>query len=103
MNQARVALRDAADELMPTLGETEQALASGDFATALSLLVRWNEAVMRRRNAGPWIEVDEGRLKINYPGEEPVLPARDELGRLWRNSYFIPSLQRIALQLERRR
>jgi len=79
-----------------------RALASGDYAAALSLLMEQNRAVMSSRgSAAPWVEVRDGKLHVRFLDETGrQLPSRDELPSLWTNSYFIDSLRAVAMQVD---
>ena len=77
-----------------------EALASGDYASAIRSLLDWNRVVMETRGAAPWVRLgDRRRLDVRYRGIEPRLPDRDELSELWRNSYFIDALKLMTRQL----
>ncbi len=79
------------------------ALASGDYNVALSLLIEQNRAVMvSRGSAAPWVEIRDGKLHVRFLEESGTqLPTKSELPSLGINSYFIDSLRRIAMQVER--
>jgi hypothetical protein len=81
-----------------------QALASGDYDVALSLLIEQNRAVMQSRGgAAPWVEIRNGKLHVRFLEESgSQLPPRSELASLWINSYFIDSLRTVAMQVEGR-
>ena len=77
-----------------------ETLSSGDYAGAIKLLLDWNKAVMETRGAAPWVRLgDRRRLDVRYRGNEPRLPDRDKLPKLWRNSYFIDALKNVTRQL----
>ena len=77
-----------------------ETLSSGDYAGAIKLLLDWNKAVMETRGAAPWVRLgDRRRLDVRYRGNEPQLPDRDKLPKLWRNSYFIDALKNVTRQL----
>jgi hypothetical protein len=77
-----------------------EALATGDYASAIRSLLDWNQVVMETRGAAPWVRLgDRRRLDVRYRGVEPRLPDRDALQELWRNSYFIDALKLVTRQL----
>ena len=81
------------------------ALASGDYAAALSLLIDQNRAVMLARGgAAPWVEIRDSKLHVRFLDEGGgQLPTRAELPSLWTNTYFLDSLRTVAMQVEGRR
>jgi hypothetical protein len=97
-------------ELRDSTGESEtgqrwaqiaRMLASGDFERTLGLLLDQNRFVMKARaGAGPWVDLDNGRLRVRFREDDAVdLPKRTELPAFWRHSYFLDSLRAIALAL----
>jgi hypothetical protein len=78
-----------------------RSLASGDFETTLTLLLKQNQAVMNvRASAAPWVDVTDGRLRVRFRDEDGGdLPMRSELPQFWRHSYFLDSLRAIGLVL----
>lgn len=75
-------------------------LAKGDYKMALNALLAWNKEAMLGRKAGPWVRVNErGFVEVRYRGTDQLLPEREALPNLWRNSYFIDSLKHVSLQL----
>lgn len=97
-----------AGEFQDAMGEgiTAQAVAvlraflEGHWAAAVRALLEWNAQVMHSRRGFPWIGLVEGRLDVRYRPDTLPLPTRDELGDVWRNSYFLDSLRMITQQLE---
>jgi hypothetical protein len=80
--------------------DTAQALSLGEFSQALKLLLEQNAFVMRSRHAAePWVHLDGGRLKVHFADEVDTLVARQKLPSLWKNTYFINSLKRVAKTL----
>lgn len=77
-----------------------EAMGGQDYGNAVSLLIKWNEAIMEKRGTGPWILEKSGRLDVRYRGEGRELPEAEALPDLWRNSYFIDALFTITWQLE---
>lgn len=86
-------------EMRTVMGRCHIALARGDYKDAVLSALEWNRLVMRARQAVPWIREVEGRLDVRYRSVERVLPTGDELGELWRNSYFIDALKSVTRQL----
>ena len=77
-------------------------LASGDYYSALLLLIEQNRAVMQSR-APPhtWVEIREGKLHVRFLDERGgQLPTRPELQSLWTNSYFVDSLRTVAMEVD---
>lgn len=101
--ELEVELRDSTGD--PDTGKrwvkVANALASGEYALALELLMEQNAFVMKARaSAGPWVDLSGGRLRVRYRDENlGDLPERKELPALWRHSYFIDALRTIALEL----
>jgi hypothetical protein len=87
------------NDLTALMSQCDAALAGGDYEEAVRTLLKWNELVMKRRNAAPWIRVASGKLDVRYRGNERELPDADELPELWRNSYFIDALKDITRQI----
>jgi len=87
-------------EIAAIIDSCHRALSAGEYVDAIHCLLDWNAKVMAERKAGPWVSISEnGRLDVRYPGAEELLPGKDELPSLWRNSYFIDSLKSIIRQL----
>lgn len=78
--------------------EMAKALAAGRYDDAIVLLLQQNTRVMRVRDkSAPWVELTrDGRLKVRFHDERTRLPEREELAQLWRYTYFIDSLRRVA-------
>lgn len=90
----------ADDTLARRLLDAAQAFAGGDLAQALRLLVEQNAWVMRSRHAAePWVRIERGRLKVHFADEVGALARKSELPRIWKNTYFINSLQSVARTL----
>ena len=78
----------------------QQGLAGANYRDALRALLQWHRHVMNNRGGAPWAVIGEdGKLDVRYRGAERELPTRDDLGKLWRNGYFINSLRDITRQL----
>lgn len=77
-------------------------LASGDYYSALLLLIEQNRAVMQSRGStAPWVEIREGKLHVRFLDERGgQLPTRPELPSLWTNSYFVDSLRTVAMEVD---
>ena len=75
-------------------------LDAGEYGEALRTLLDHNKSVMAyRTGAGPWAELEDGRLKIRLRDELGYLPSRRELRTLWRHPYFLNSVRIIATSL----
>lgn len=81
--------------------ELGEALASGTYDEAVKGLLAQNAAVMKlRAGAGPWVQLETGKLRVSYQDEYlGMLPEREELASLWRHSYFLDSLGIMAWAL----
>ena len=84
------------------IARCQGALDDGNYAEALDALLAWHEDVMRRRGGASWVLIARDKtLDVRYRGaEQATLPSGDELSRLWRNGYFLPSLKAIIGQLD---
>ncbi|MEI6808170.1 MAG: hypothetical protein WCN95_05560 [bacterium] len=80
--------------------QTAQALAAGDYETAVKLLLDQNRAVMLSRGGAPWAVLEKNKLQVRVRDETAVLPALEDLPHLWRHSYFLDSLRAVSLQLK---
>ena len=99
------------DDLLPEIADltneelarhaliVDQALHDGDYETAIHTLLNWNQEVMARRHAAPWVQLANGILDVRYRGTESVLPTGDELTSVWRNSYFLDALKSVTYQI----
>jgi hypothetical protein len=99
----------AFSELRSDLGDVETAdrwisiataLAGGRYAELIALLIQQNSAVMSARGGGPWIERRNDRLQVRFRDELGELPKMEELGGLWRFSYFLDALRNITVAVE---
>lgn len=93
----------AAASAMPTpWAPIAIALADGDYAEALHLLLSRNAAVMRERGgAAPWAQLgDDGRVKVRFRDEPGDLPDGDTVREFWKFPYFIPSLRSVLRTTE---
>lgn len=74
-----------------------EALSSGDYSTALRLLLEHNAFVMRSRNGSdPWIRVVAGRLDVRFRDAAGSLWPVRELADAWVNTYFLNSLKDVV-------
>lgn len=87
------------DELCSAVLRSVACLQRAEYQALVHELVAWNELVMRGRGGGPWVAVQADRLDVRYGGPEMVLPSREEVGHLWRNTYFLDSLREVTRQL----
>lgn len=77
--------------------EIAEALRAGDFTAAVLSLLSQNEAIMTARGGRPWVEHENGHLKVHFFDDDAPSPSeRRDLPQLWRNTYFINSLKRVA-------
>ena len=96
-------LRDSTGE--PGTGQRwlgiARALASGDFDGALMLLMEQNGFVMKMRaGAAPWVDLRDGRISVRLRDDAlGNLPERADLPSFWKHSYFLDSLQTMAVAL----
>lgn len=75
-------------------------MAVGDYQELVRLLLEHNAAVMQARlGSAPWVRLSNGRLDVRYRDERFDLEPRDELPRLWLNSYFLNSLAAVRATL----
>lgn len=84
-------------------GESWVALASAlkknDFNAVTDRLLFINESVMNERGGAAWITRESGHLQVRYGENGSDLVAADNLDGLWRHSYFLDSLAKMAAQL----
>ncbi|MFP2903662.1 hypothetical protein ACLESD_01020 [Pyxidicoccus sp. 3LFB2] len=90
-----------ADEaLARRLLEAARAFSGGDVPQALRLLIQQNADIMKSRHAAePWVRIERSRLKVHFADEVGALPKKSELPHIWKNTYFINSLQNVARTL----
>jgi hypothetical protein len=74
-------------------------LASGQYDMLIDLLIDQNKSVMQFRGGAPWIDKQDGRLRVRFREEQGALPGRDELPHMWRFPYFLDSLLNVTLAL----
>lgn len=96
-------LRDSSGE--PETGrrwvQVAGAMAGGDYNQAVGLLMDQNRFVMKVRGGGPWVDLDNGKLRVRFRDDNTAtLSKRSELPTLWRHSYFLDSLRAMALALK---
>jgi hypothetical protein len=72
------------------------AVATGEYATLVDLLLAQNRAVMTVRGGTSWIEKRHDRLHVRFRDEQGRLPLRDDIPKLWRFPYFLDSLRNVA-------
>lgn len=99
-----LALARISDSLLPgegeRLGRVASALAVGNYADAIDLLIKQNEAVMLARHGGAWVRLANKQLDVRLRAEERALTPADELPDLWANPYFLNSLKQLGRQIE---
>lgn len=83
------------------LFELAQALQSGDFTAAISLVLAHNQYVMKARHGSePWIQWKKDRLSVRYrDGTDVSLLAARELATAWRSSFYLNPLKTVSDQL----
>jgi len=96
-------LRDSSGE--PETGRRwahlARAMAGGDYNQALGLLMDQNRFVMKVRGGGPWVDLDNGKVRVRFRDDNTAtLSKKSELPTLWRHSYFLDSLRAMALALK---
>ena len=96
-------LRDSSGE--PETGRRwvnlARAMGDGDYNQALGLLMDQNRFVMKVRGGGPWVDLDNGKLRVRFRDDNTAtLSKKSELPTLWRHSYFLDSLRAMALALK---
>lgn len=81
--------------------ELSQALHSGDFAAAISLLLSHNQYVMKARHGSePWIQWKHDQLSVRYrDGSDVSLMAPRQLATAWRSSFYLNPLKTVSDQL----
>ena len=91
------ALSREESELWMQLAET---LSSGDYGSAVELLIRINASVMQRRQgAAAWIGIEASRIRVRLSDERVELTSVHDAEDRWRSTYFINSLWRIAREV----
>lgn len=73
-------------------------LTSGDYESALSLLVEQNGAVMETRNGAAWVRLTRGRFEVRYREESAALVDGRTLRSFLRHPYFIDSVWQVAIE-----
>ncbi len=76
------------------------ALHAADFAQAISILCELNASVMQHRGGGPWITLENERLRVHANEAPVVLPASGQLPSLWEHSYFLQPLAFMTTTLQ---
>jgi hypothetical protein len=72
------------------------ALACGDYAKAIDLVLLQNAAVMQDRGGSAWVEKRGGKLDVRFHEDDDDLPKHSELTSLWRFPYFLEALRGFA-------
>ena len=96
-------LRDSSGE--PETGrrwvQLARVMAGGDYNQAFGLLMDQNRFVMKVRGGGPWVDLDNGKLRVRFGDDNTAtLSKKSELPTLWRHSYFLDSLRAMTLALK---
>ena len=87
------------EESATIIDQADQALGTGQYDDAIKAVLDWNALVMQRRGSAPWVRLARGKIDVRYRGQDQRLPDADELGTLWRNTYFLDSLKDVTRQL----
>lgn len=76
-----------------------EALKTGEYDAALTLLMEQNSFVMNvRGGSAAWADIVDGRLRVKLKDEAVGgLPAGKDLPRFWIHPYFLGSMRAIAL------
>ena len=69
----------------------------GEFARELAA---WNAAIMKGREAGPWLDVTDDAIEVRYRGTAREIAVESGVARPWRNSYFLDALLAVSRQIE---
>jgi hypothetical protein len=72
------------------------AIATGEYACLVELLIEQNKTVMDARGGAPWIEKRQAKMHVRFRDEQGALPSRQEISALWRFPYFLDSLRAVA-------
>ena len=76
------------------------ALHAADYAQAIRILCEINASVMQHRGGGPWITLENERLRVHANEAPVVLPAIAQLPTLWEHSYFLHPLALMTTTLQ---
>lgn len=75
------------------------ALKTADYVGTFDGLIKHNRLVMQERKGSAWIEIKRGRIRVRLKEDASVLPSKKEVGRAWRNPYFLNSLKALGAQV----
>lgn len=94
----------ASGEVMPALimenfKNTASALKKAEYVGTLEGLIRHNRLVMQERKGSSWVEMNRGKIRIRLKEDASVLPSKSEIGKVWRNPYFLNSLKYLGAQI----
>lgn len=76
------------------------AVAAGEYARLIELLVEQNKSVMALRGGAPWVEKRQSKLHVRFRDEQGELPHRKDISAVWRFPYFLDSLRSVAATLK---
>ncbi len=75
-------------------------LIKRDFAECIDLIIKINHWVMQARSGtGPWLTVEDGKIKVKTGPRNDSLPEPEALVEAWYFDYFLNSLYRIEGEL----
>jgi hypothetical protein len=103
LNELRGRIRGAAGDRAESDQQwldVAQALISADYEQVIRTVCDINASVMQNRGGGPWVTIENGRLRVHAMERSRPLPSASELGSLWEHSYFLNSLAIMAATLE---
>jgi hypothetical protein len=80
-----------------------EALHTGSFDDAVTLVLDQNRFVMNARNKSqPWIQVSGKKLQVRYRDESQIeLAPPKELARAWRNGFYLNPLKQVSDELRK--
>ncbi|MBM3269122.1 MAG: hypothetical protein FJZ01_15895 [Candidatus Sericytochromatia bacterium] len=80
--------------------EVARLLKGGEYEPVVERLLAINHSVMAARSgAGPWIDVQAGKLRVRFVDERGALTERADLPKAWRFPYFLDALRDVARSL----
>ncbi len=75
-------------------------MGAWDFEGLVETLVELNrDAMWKRDEASPWVQVTDGKLDVPFADEKAKLPTAEQLATHWVSPYFLGALRAIALKL----
>ncbi|CAN5895385.1 hypothetical protein BH11VER1_BH11VER1_02030 [soil metagenome] len=80
--------------------ELAQAFSASDYREAIRIACEINASVMRHRGGGPWLAIENNKLRVHANEAPRPLPDAVELNSLWEHSYFLDSLAIMTASLQ---